>query len=147
MGFVILILNNYLEVAFKSVQNVFYLVLCKLMPWIIVTLGINDKLPLESSEILLFELYGKISGCLAFSYYPNSDCSSEQKTSFSCGSATVFSAWHLKETLKWTLVFRSMSLFRCIFYEKKGIFKVLLWNFLVNKSLLTPFRENWNRYK
>lgn len=59
MGFVILILN-YLEVAFKSVQNVFYLVLCKLMPWIIVTLGIKDKLPLESSEILLFELYGKI---------------------------------------------------------------------------------------
>ena len=52
------------------------------MPWIIVTLGINDKLPLESSEILLFELYGKISGCLAFSYYPSSDVPQSKRHHF-----------------------------------------------------------------
>ena len=48
--------------------------------------------------------------------------------SFSCGSATVFSAWHLKETL----FLDQCPYLDAFFMRGKGIFKVLIWNFLVN---------------
>ena len=53
--------------------------------------GINDKLPLGSSEILLFELYGSISGCLPPATPPNSDVPQSKRHHFPVGQQ-LFSA-------------------------------------------------------